>query len=107
MDRFDFSPLFRSTIGFDRLTRFRLWRVACQFVSPAPAPSSSGLRRGHLDSGALQWLRRDIPAAGCHRISRCAQWCRSTSPDWQRRGVRPRYAPTETDRRKRATIQAV
>src|ERR1700745_440445 len=38
MDRFDFSPLFRSTIGFDRLTRLvdAATRVASTAVSSPP-----------------------------------------------------------------------
>lgn len=35
MDRFDFSPLFRSTIGFDRLAR--LVDTATRFDGAAPA----------------------------------------------------------------------
>jgi len=37
MDRFDFSPLFRSTIGFDRLTRL---------VDAAPASTAHPVNKG-------------------------------------------------------------
>ncbi|MBO0735664.1 MAG: Hsp20 family protein, partial [Alphaproteobacteria bacterium] len=38
MDRFDFSPLFRSTIGFDRLTRLVDAATRLDSASPAYPP---------------------------------------------------------------------
>jgi hypothetical protein len=80
--------------------RPRLWRVACQFVSPARGPSSSGLRRGHLDKRALGRLRGDIRVRGGHRSSRCAQWCRAHATGGA--GGQAEMRTDQTDRRKRA-----
>ena len=50
MDRFDFSPLFRSTIGFDRFTR--LVDAASRVDStPSPTPLTTSKRPGKTPIG--------------------------------------------------------
>jgi hypothetical protein len=59
MDRFDFSPLFRSTIGFDRLTR--LVDAATRVDSAAVAMKVTG---AGLDNGLLHVdVVREVPEA--------------------------------------------
>ena len=48
MDRFDFSPLFRSTIGFDRLTRWSMRRPALTArLSATPLQHREDRRRAY------------------------------------------------------------
>ena len=59
MDRFDFSPLFRSTIGFDRLTR--LVDAATRVDSAAVAMKVTG---ASLNNGLLYVdVVREVPEA--------------------------------------------
>ena len=96
MDRFDFSPLFRSTIGFDRLAR--LVDSASRFDTAAPIRSERVRCAGSRGFGAVG--QKTAAPNRLRRAGTSVRAARSMSPTpMMRPGARDRRLPMDATRR--------